>query len=170
MRAGDACPVRRRERLAPDAPQVAGAPCTWHQASAGELVTIWPERYRAWAEANGLRSPMERRGGGAAGPSHATATAGEPRASARGGGLHVAHPADGTVFLIDPTLRPEFQAVPFRAGGAGGGEVSWTVNGRAGRDGRRRRHPCCGRSSAAPTSPSSATRAAAPPQVSFTVK
>ena len=31
MRAGDACPVRRRERLAPDAAQVAGGPCTWHQ-------------------------------------------------------------------------------------------------------------------------------------------
>ena len=45
-------------------------------------------------------------------------------------GLHVAHPADGTVFLIDPTLRAEFQALPFRAVGAGGGEVSWTVNGR----------------------------------------
>ena len=45
-------------------------------------------------------------------------------------GLHVAHPADGTVFLIDPTLRAEFQALPFRAVGGGGGEVSWTVNGR----------------------------------------
>ena len=45
-------------------------------------------------------------------------------------GLHVAHPAEGTVFLIDPTLRPEFQAVPFRAGGAGGGQVSWAVDGR----------------------------------------
>ena len=40
MRAGDACPLRRRERLAPDAPQVAGPACTWHQSSAGELVTI----------------------------------------------------------------------------------------------------------------------------------
>jgi membrane carboxypeptidase/penicillin-binding protein PbpC len=35
------------------------------------------------------------------------------------------------VFLIDPTLRPEFQAVPLRAGGAGAGQVSWTVDGRA---------------------------------------
>jgi membrane carboxypeptidase/penicillin-binding protein PbpC len=34
------------------------------------------------------------------------------------------------VFLIDPTLRPEFQAVPFRAVGAGSDQVSWTVNGR----------------------------------------
>ena len=145
MRAGDACPVRRRERLAPDAPQVAGAPCTWHQASAGELVTIWPERYRGWAAANGLRSPKEREA--EARLARHDAARGAPGADGRGGlvaderhgttsaagrastGLHVAHPADGTVFLIDPTLRAEFQALPFRAAGAGG-HVSWTVNGR----------------------------------------
>ncbi|MEO5823451.1 MAG: penicillin-binding protein 1C [Vicinamibacteraceae bacterium] len=142
MRAGEACPVRRRERLAPDAPQVAGAACSWHQASHGELVTLWPERYRGWAEANGLRSPREPevearvargevaapRGSAAAARGTASASAGVTRASA---GLQVTHPAAGTVFLIDPTLRAEFQAVPFRAAGAGDGEVSWTVNGRA---------------------------------------
>jgi penicillin-binding protein 1C len=128
MRAGDACPVRRRERLAPDAPQVAGAACSWHHSTDGEVVTIWPDRYRAWAEASGLRSPIERR---AQVPlaRHAATTAGAPR-HRPAAGLHVAHPADGTVFLIDPTLRAEFQAVPFRAVGAGGGQVSWTVNGR----------------------------------------
>ena len=61
------------------------------------------------------------------------------RAARASTGLHVAHPADGTVFLIDPTLRAEFQAVPFRAVGAGGGQVSWTVNGRDVGIGRRRR-------------------------------
>ena len=102
-----------------------------------EVVTIWPERYRAWADANGLRSPVERRAEVQL-ARHATTTAGEPR-HRPAAGLHVAHPADGTVFLIDPTLRPEFQALPFRAVGAGGGQVSWTVNGRdvgtAGADG-----------------------------------
>jgi penicillin-binding protein 1C len=156
MRAGDACPVRRREHLVPDGPQVAGAPCAWHRASDGELVTIWPERYRGWAEANGLRSARDhqmdarlaRRGSearsvAARGPVSllTAAVAGstaEPTNTRAGTGLRVAHPADGTVFLIDPTLRAEFQAVPFRATGAGG-EVSWTVNGRpvgsAGADG-----------------------------------
>ena len=128
--------MRRRERLAPDAPQVAGAACTWHQASAGELVTIWPDRYRAWADANGLRSPVERQAEARL-ARYATTTAKKPH-HGPAAGLHVAHPAEGTVFLIDPTLRPEFQAVPFRAGGAGG-DVSWTVNGRevgtAGADG-----------------------------------
>ena len=128
LRAGDACPVRRRERLAPDAPQIAGAACSWHHSADGEVATIWPDRYRAWADANGLRSPVERRAEVRL-ARYATTTAGEPR-HRPAAGLHVAHPADGTVFLIDPTLRAEFQAVPFRAVGAGGGQVSWTVNGR----------------------------------------
>jgi penicillin-binding protein 1C len=155
MRAGDACPLRQRERLTPDAPQATGAPCTWHRALGGEVVTIWPERFRAWADGNGLRSPLERwaevqlasvsrsaradRGSvGATGDRDALHATREPQvgspaaapASRPAPGLHVAHPAEGTVFLIDPTLRSEFQAVPFRAAGAGVGQVSWTVDGR----------------------------------------
>ena len=128
MRASDACPVRRRERVAPDAAQVAGAACTWHRAAGGELVTIWPDRYRRWAEANGLRSPVERHVELQLARHTATAV-GAPQ-SRSAAGLQVAHPAEGTVFLLDPTLRAEFQAVPLRAVGAGGSEVSWMVNGR----------------------------------------
>jgi membrane carboxypeptidase/penicillin-binding protein PbpC len=134
-RAGDACPIRRRERLAADAPQLAAGTraCTWHRAIDGQVATLWPDRYRSWAQANGLATPAERRvemrlarlddarpvRAGAAGLRASAPTS-----------LHVAHPAEGTVFLIDPTLRAEFQALPFRAAGAGGGEVSWTVDGR----------------------------------------
>ncbi len=146
MRAGEACPVRRRERLAPDAAQIAGGPCTWHRTDGGEVVTLWPDRYRAWADANGLRSPHERRvemqlartstAARAGRASTRLGDGGDPQVSAgaphvrSAPGLQVVHPAEGTVFLIDPTLRPEFQAVPFRAGGAGGGQVTWAVDGR----------------------------------------
>ena len=41
------------------------------------------------------------------------------------------NPAEGTVFLIDPTLRAEFQALPLRASGASGERVTWTIDGRA---------------------------------------
>ena len=131
MRAGDACPLRRRERLAGDAPQVTGAACSWHRSVGGDVVTQWPDPYRGWAQANGLASPGDQRaevrlaGFDDARPDQRAAgsRAGTPA------GLRVTHPADGTTFLIDPTLRAEFQAVPFRASGAGG-DVSWTVNGR----------------------------------------
>jgi membrane carboxypeptidase/penicillin-binding protein PbpC len=94
-------------------------------------MTVWPERYRAWADTAGVRTRLDRRAergpafvSGAVGPARDTSTT--TRAS-----LHVTSPADGTVFLIDPTLRPEFQAVPLRAIGAGPTRVSWTINGRA---------------------------------------
>ena len=58
MRAGDACPVRRRERLAPDAPQVAGAACTLasgERRRAGDDLAGALSRHGRTA--NGLRSP-----------------------------------------------------------------------------------------------------------------
>ena len=57
----------------------------WHHAGDGELVTIWPERYRAWADANGLRI-ADRSGGArsAAGPRHRDARRGRRRAGAIG--------------------------------------------------------------------------------------
>ena len=63
MRAQDACPIKRREWLPRDAPQ-AGAdalPCSWHHAIERGVVTVWPERYRAWADASGVRSALDRR-------------------------------------------------------------------------------------------------------------
>jgi penicillin-binding protein 1C len=128
MRAGDSCPVRRRERLSADsAPTRRGAlACTWHRHVDGAVATVWPDRYRAWAEAHGLLTVSDR----------VAATVGQPRGgrsadrSQADDELRVAHPAEGTVFLIDPTLRAEFQALPFRATGVEGAEVSWSVNGR----------------------------------------
>ena len=126
MRAGDACPIKRRERLAADASVLGGPACTWHHAGPDGVVTVWPARYRAWAQSAGLLTPHERV---AARQVAAARRAETPQTAATG--LRVTNPAEGTVFLIDPTLRSEFQAVPLRAMGAGNGQVSWTVNGRA---------------------------------------
>jgi membrane carboxypeptidase/penicillin-binding protein PbpC len=38
-------------------------------------------------------------------------------------------PADGTTYLIDPTLRPEFQTLSFKAVAASGA-TEWKVDGR----------------------------------------
>jgi penicillin-binding protein 1C len=40
--------------------------------------------------------------------------------------FHIANPPDGATYLIDPTLRPEFQAVSLKA--AAGKKVQWSVN------------------------------------------
>jgi membrane carboxypeptidase/penicillin-binding protein PbpC len=58
---------------------------------------------------------------------------GEDRAT-----LSISSPLAGALYLIDPTLRPEFQRLPLRARGAATGPLEWFVDdapiGRAHRD------------------------------------
>ena len=44
--------------------------------------------------------------------------------------LAIVSPPDGATYLIDPTLRREFQTLPLRAVSAGGGPIEWRVSGR----------------------------------------
>ena len=143
MRAGDACPLRRREWLPHSSSPL---PCDWHHASEEGLLTFWPEAYQAWASAGRARSPASARTGAGAprrdGPSAPFTTAaalGEgalPRA-ARPRTFGILSPAHGSTYLIDPTLRSEFQTLPLRTMAARG-RVEWRVNGNvqpAGADG-----------------------------------
>ncbi|MSO50131.1 MAG: hypothetical protein EXQ49_09585 [Acidobacteria bacterium] len=50
-----------------------------------------------------------------------------PQRRAAAGALAIHHPPAGATYLIDPTLRPDFQALPLRARGATG-RVEWFVN------------------------------------------
>ena len=43
--------------------------------------------------------------------------------------LQIVSPADGSTYLIDPTLRREFQALSLRAVTARRGLIEWSVNG-----------------------------------------
>ncbi|HUF48123.1 MAG TPA: penicillin-binding protein 1C [Vicinamibacterales bacterium] len=100
----------------------AGAPpesCTWHRDTGHGVETIWPDAYRHWARDRGLATaassparPVPRR------------AAADPVSRFR-----VVAPLAGALYLIDPTLRPDFQAVPLRAAGAAPGRVEWFVNG-----------------------------------------
>jgi penicillin-binding protein 1C len=130
MRAAAVCPIRRHERLPADAPQARAdaPPCSWHHASDDGVLTIWPEQYRAWADGAGYRSTLDRR---ASTPAHASGAAGPLRVAVRHDeGLRITSPAEGTVFLLDPTLRAEFQALPLRASAAGASRLRWSVDGR----------------------------------------
>src|SRR5688572_14619148 len=123
MRAGDACPIRRTEWLPPG---FSPLPCSWHHASEDGLLTMWPDEYRTWAAGRGLLEP-----------DHGTSAAADssPRAARRDAAaasmraLEVVSPPDGATYLIDPTLRSEFQALPLRARGTTG-QLEWTINGR----------------------------------------
>jgi penicillin-binding protein 1C len=91
------CPAARKEWLP------AGAParfCTWHH----DGTIDWPAEYRAWASVP------------------ATRAAKQPRDTT----LQITNPPDGATYLIDPTLRSEFQTLRLRATAS----VKWEINGR----------------------------------------
>jgi penicillin-binding protein 1C len=135
MRATDACPTRATEWLSGDA---TGPSCTWHHASDEGLVTVFPEVYREWARDQGLlaRVPV------------AAAVDARPASAARvtlvstghDEALTITRPLGGALFLLDPTLRPEFQTLALSARGGAPGPLDWFVDdepvGRDPRDGR----------------------------------
>jgi membrane carboxypeptidase/penicillin-binding protein PbpC len=45
-------------------------------------------------------------------------------------GFAIVSPADGATYLIDPTLRREFQRLTLRVAGAATGRIEWRVDGR----------------------------------------
>jgi penicillin-binding protein 1C len=119
MPASPWCPARRRELLPADA----GAPCTWHHQSDEGLLTIWPAQYQAWARQNGLMA-------GTVVPARAIAVHAAREGGASAPSLSIVSPPSGATYLIDPTLRREFQTLPLRVAGARPGEVTWSVDGR----------------------------------------
>jgi penicillin-binding protein 1C len=128
MPANPWCPARQRERL----PAGDDAPCSWHHQSDDGLLVIWPPAYRQWARQNGLLtdigprpSPAERAetSSPANAPSMASSTA--TRAP-----LAIVNPPSGATYLIDPTLRREFQTLPLRVVAATPGTIEWQVAGR----------------------------------------
>ena len=51
MRANEWCPMQATEWVAAEADAL---PCSWHHHADEGLLTIWPDRYRTWARAQGL--------------------------------------------------------------------------------------------------------------------
>ena len=116
LAANEWCPVRRREWLP------AGAelpPCSWHHLDDGDLITIWPPEYREWASASVAKVPKVQ-----------TVLKVQEVQGRDGEVFRIASPADGTTYLIDPTLRREFQAVSLRVVASSRGAVEWWIDGR----------------------------------------
>ena len=137
------CPVRRREWLPAGRERV---PCSWHVsagasakadlstgasakvdhlADEGPPLTIWPPEFREWAS---------RRAASAAGarPTFSTvpvATVQRVRVERTTAPLRMTSPPSGSTYLIDPTLRAEFQTLPLRVASASPTKIEWTVDG-----------------------------------------
>jgi penicillin-binding protein 1C len=149
MRANEWCPMQTNEWTAAEADAL---PCSWHHHVEEGLLTIWPDRYRTWARAEGLlhdrpaltlASATSPQSESATSSESATATTkymissvgSTTRNTSREGSggavepLEIANPAADATYMIDPTLRAEFQTLPLRASGVHGGEVYWSVDG-----------------------------------------
>jgi penicillin-binding protein 1C len=117
LTAGASCPSRRREWTAVEGEP---APCTWHVRTASGVAIAWPPEYREWA-----RGPR--------GPDHVLQHRDVERhdLTPRGAALRITSPASGATYLIDPTLRREFQTLSLRALAETPGTIAWLVDGKA---------------------------------------
>jgi penicillin-binding protein 1C len=107
LRPSPSCPARASEWLPSDrAPEF----CSWHH----EGSTDWPPEYRTWARSAGLLE-------GTSVPVAAKIASAHPNERVR-----VTNPPDGATFMIDPTLRRDFQALRLRA--VARGTVTWRVD------------------------------------------
>jgi len=99
LRPSTYCPAIRNEWLATTEP---ARFCSWHHDGAID----WPAEYRAWARATQPDAPS---------PSTRHASV-----------FRIANPPDGATYLIDPTLRSQYQTLRLRADAAS--TVQWRVN------------------------------------------
>jgi hypothetical protein len=131
MRANEWCPSRTSEWVAVDRDRL---PCSWHHMTDEGPLVVWPTQYRAWAAERGLL------GLGALGLGHgvpkrsiAQADRSLPRAPSpkpQAQAFQIVSPPDGATYMIDPTLRREFQTLPLQAASARGGTIEWHVDGK----------------------------------------
>ena len=121
------CPNRRFEWTAAESSSL---PCSWHHLADEGLLTILPPAYQAWTSS--VRSGHVRtapsvatRPGSSANDAVRASRRTEPAAFA------ITSPADGSTYLIDPTLRREFQTLPLKAVSSHGGRIQWTIDGQS---------------------------------------
>lgn len=80
---------------------------------------VYPPRYHGWMQENGLPIP----------PPLLTPTVPTSAAIAFSARLHVQYPEDGSIFQIDPILRPPFQRLHFRGAAEDGlADIRWWLD------------------------------------------
>jgi membrane carboxypeptidase/penicillin-binding protein PbpC len=99
-------------------------PCSWHHHSDEGLLTILPPEYAGWSGASSRVVSAFRRNTPSPAPRIASAFRQNDSPS-----FSISSPADGSTYMIDPTLRREFQTLSLKAV-AGSGAIEWTIDGR----------------------------------------
>jgi penicillin-binding protein 1C len=116
------CPTRRTEYLPSEGRPL--LPCSWHHQSEDGLDVVWPPQYRQWAQTQRSNDTRE---GEREKEESVTDRATDKRENAL---LEIASPPSGATYLIDPTLRREFQTLPLRVRTDRPTDVTWSINGR----------------------------------------
>jgi penicillin-binding protein 1C len=122
------CPRQVEEWMAEES---AAETCDWHRRTPRGVVVQWPAAYQAWAASQRLlnivvvappRSDSPRRTASLSPDSsaHRTRVPGEI--------VRVLNPPDGAVYLIDPTLRREFQTIGLRGATDRMAPLEWRVD------------------------------------------
>jgi len=99
-------------------------PCYWHRATDAGVTVDWPVEYHAWAASEHLLDRVVATRHASVPPAPA-ATAARPSVDS---GLRLLSPPDGAVYLIDPTLRREFQTLSLRAAAPHGDTLEWRID------------------------------------------
>jgi penicillin-binding protein 1C len=128
MRANRWCPSKIREWLPEGEERL---PCSWHHESDEGLLVVWPAEYRAWAAGHGLLQDLVPSARAARVDRGEGGSDAVPGAEHGAPSIQIASPPDGATYLIDPTLRREFQALSLRAVARPRGPVEWRVDGRS---------------------------------------
>jgi penicillin-binding protein 1C len=124
-----ACPRQVEEWL----PDDGGAEsCDWHHVTPRGVVVRWPAAYQEWAASQRLLNitvaviakTMPRVPGECSAGLQACQTSGPEGADA----IRVLSPPDGAVYLLDPTLRREFQTVGLRGATDSLEPLEWRVD------------------------------------------
>jgi len=126
MLANEWCPSQIAEWLPIEDAEL---PCSWHHESDEGLITVWPAAYRQWASEH---APSTSGVNAAASPEHLAAVHQTAHDFRRQEPLRlsIANPPAGAVYLIDPTLRSQYQTLSLRATADGrAGTLEWTIDG-----------------------------------------
>ena len=109
------CPNTIEEWSAAESP---ARRCSWHRPAPDGVEVDWPAEYQAWAAGHLVRERAARDRGDRG------RVVSQPAAA-----LRVLSPPDGAVYLVDPTLRREFQTIGLRASAGEAQRVEWRVDG-----------------------------------------